>query len=121
MYPNNIYGNYYQTPIPQMRYNNQEQQLQSFTLKGHPVASIDEARASMIDFDGSVFYFPDVANRRIYTKHIGADGTAIINMYELKDIPAETPAEQFVTKNELQQTIDELKKYIDQSKLVSNF
>jgi hypothetical protein len=37
-------------------------------LKGRPVASLDEAKATSIDFDGSVFYFPDLANRRIYTK-----------------------------------------------------
>jgi hypothetical protein len=37
-------------------------------LKGRPVTSIDEARAASIDFDGSVFYFPDVANKCIYTK-----------------------------------------------------
>jgi hypothetical protein len=37
-------------------------------IKGRPVSSLEEARASMIDFDGSIFYFPDVANKRIYTK-----------------------------------------------------
>ena len=34
-------------------------------LKGRPVSSIEEARVSAIDFDGSVFYFPDLANKRI--------------------------------------------------------
>lgn len=29
-------------------------------LKGRPVSSIDEARAIPIDFDGSIFFFPDV-------------------------------------------------------------
>ena len=56
-------------------------------LKGRPVSSFEEARASMVDFDGSVFYFPDLANRRIYTKQINMDGTALINVYELKEIP----------------------------------
>lgn len=44
-------------------------------IKGRPVSSIEEARAISIDFDGSVFYFPDLANRRIYTKQINMDGT----------------------------------------------
>ena len=52
-----------------------------------PVSSIDEVKASVIDFDGSVFYFPDLANKKIYTKQINLDGTASLNMYELKEIP----------------------------------
>ena len=39
-------------------------------LKGRLVSSLEEARATSIDFDGSVFYFPDLANKRIYTKQI---------------------------------------------------
>ena len=52
-------------------------------LKGRLVSSLEEARATSIDFDGSVFYFPDFANKRIYTKQINADGTATLNVYEL--------------------------------------
>ena len=59
-------------------------------LKVRPVASLEEARATSIDFDGSVFYFPDIANRRIYTKQINIDGTANLQMYELKELPKET-------------------------------
>jgi hypothetical protein len=50
--------------------------MPQISLKGRPVASIEEARASIIDFDGSVFYFPDLANKCIYTKQINMDGTA---------------------------------------------
>jgi hypothetical protein len=56
-------------------------------LKGRPVSSFDEARVSTIDFDGSVFYFPDLANGRIYTKQINMDGTASINVYALTEMP----------------------------------
>ena len=49
-------------------------------IKGRPVASIEEARASIIDFDGSIFYFPDLANKRIYTKQINMDGTALLQV-----------------------------------------
>jgi hypothetical protein len=50
------------------------------------VSSIEEVRASPIDFDGSIFYFPDVANKKIYTKRVNMDGTVSINLYELKDL-----------------------------------
>ena len=36
-------------------------------LKGRPVSSIEEVRAAQIDFDGSLFVFPDIANKKIYT------------------------------------------------------
>lgn len=84
-------------------------------LKGRPVASFEEARASIIDFDGSIFYFPDLANKCIYTKQINMDGTALINAYELKEIPIQqeqAPSidfKNFVTKDELNQAITQLR------------
>ena len=78
-----MYNNYYQ---PQQAATFQPT-ARTIGLKGRPVSSIDEARASTIDFDGSVFFFPDLANKCIYTKQINMDGTAILNMYELKEIP----------------------------------
>ena len=84
-------------------------------LKGRPVASFEEARASMIEFDGSIFYFPDLANKCIYTKQINMDGTALINVYELKEIPIQqeqAPSidfNNFVTKDELNQAITQLR------------
>ena len=76
-------------------------------LKGRPVASIEEARASIIDFDGSIFYFPDLANKRIYTKQINMDGTAMLSMYELKEIPVEASNNnaQYVTREEFEAAI----------------
>ena len=85
---------------------------QSFMgLKGRPVASIEEARASIIDFDGSVFYFPDLANKRIYTKQINIDGTASLFVYELKEIPIEQEitSNQFVTREEFEAAIKSLR------------
>lgn len=103
-----MYNNYYQptqTPAyaaPQAR--------PSLTLKGRPVSSLDEARASTIDFDGTVFYFPDLANKRIYTKQINLDGTASLLMYELKEIPTETPTTTgFITREEFEATISQIK------------
>ena len=78
----------------------------SMNLKGRPVSSIEEARAASIDFDGSIFYFPDLANRRIYTKQINLDGTSTLNLYELKEIPqgvsTSLDSTMFVTREELE-------------------
>ena len=109
-----MYNNYYQPNLPQTA-NYQQPPHQITTpigLKGRPVSSIDEARATSIDFDGSVFYFPDLANRCIYTKQINLDGTATLLMYELKEIPvAEQP--NFVTREEFENTITQLKNLLN--------
>lgn len=89
----------------QQRYMYQPNQV---ILKGRPVSSLDEARASIIDFDGSIFFFPDLANNRIYTKQINVDGTASLNMYELKEIPIEK-SKDYVTKEEFEQVISQLR------------
>ena len=60
--------NYTPPPARPMGYSYQPQYPQG--LKGRPVSSLEEARASSIDFDGSVFLFPDMANKKIYTKQI---------------------------------------------------
>ena len=72
---------------PQQNQYRQPVVTNTLGLKGRPVSSIEEARAASIDFDGSIFYFPDIANNRIYTKQINLDGTASLNMYELKEMP----------------------------------
>lgn len=106
MYPNyNYYPPRQQQPQPQ---------IPPF-LKGRPVSSLEEVRAIPIDFDGSVFYFPDIANRRIYTKQINLDGTALINMYEFKPIPIaqestpNTNTDAFVTREEFEETMSKIK------------
>jgi hypothetical protein len=90
-------------------------------IKGRPVSSFEEARASMVDFDGSVFYFPDLANRRIYTKQINMDGTALINVYEMKEMPIQQEApptidlQNFVTKDELNSAINQLREALSRA------
>lgn len=89
----------------QQRLNQMEQQYPQFTpnstgqppqqnipsqpsmLKGRPVTGIDEAKAAPIDFDGSVHIFPDIANKRIYTKQLGMDGLPLFSVYELTNNP----------------------------------
>lgn len=82
----------------------------SWNNRIRPVSSVEEVRASSIDFDGSIFYFPDLANKKIYTKQINLDGTASIFMYELKEIPQQTienlDFSNFVTKQELEAVLN---------------
>ena len=105
MYQNN-YSYYPQTP------QSQNVRFPAYAgLKGRPVSSIEEARAQSIDFDGSVFYFPDIANKRIYTKQINLDGTASLNMYELKEMPIQSSSmmnANYITREEFEQTIAQL-------------
>ena len=94
-------------------YSNMQQQMVRpaypssglYSNRVRPVSSLEEARASVIDFDGSVFYFPDAANKRIYTKQINLDGTSLLNMYVLQEIPTTPQPDTYVSKDEFQQTV----------------
>ena len=81
----------------------QSYQQQVQVLKGNPVTSIDEARASRIDLDGSLFIFPDVTNKKIYTKQINLDGTASLITYvqETPSSEQEAPLANFLTKEDI--------------------
>ena len=108
-----MYSNYNYYP-PRQQQQQPQPQIPPF-LKGRPVSSLEEVRAIPIDFDGSVFYFPDIGNRRIYTKQINLDGTALINMYEFKPIPVaqesttNTNTDAFVTREEFEETMSKIK------------
>ena len=94
-------------------YSNMQQQMVRpaypssglYSNRIRPVSSLEEARASVIDFDGSVFYFPDAANKKIYTKQINLDGTALLNMYVLQEIPTTPQPDTYVSKDEFQRTV----------------
>ena len=109
----NYYPQTQQQPIYQQPLYRQAPLTQG--LKGRLVSSIDEARAASIDFDGSIFYFPDLANKRIYTKQVNFDGTATMCMYELREMPneqftvAQLSPEKFVTREEFEKVLSELK------------
>lgn len=78
----------------------------SYSNRIRPVGSIEEVKASPIDFDGSVFYFHDIANKRIYTKQITLDGMVQIDAYAIA--PVQEEASAYVTKVEFQQAIQNL-------------
>jgi hypothetical protein len=101
-----MYPNYYQqqTPLrPSSTFS------PTIGLKGRPVSSLDEVRATTIDFDGSVFFFPDLANKRIYTKQINMDGTPSLCMYELKEIPTTPTQGSYVTREEFDAAMAQIK------------
>ena len=88
MYNNQVANNYMNYPYsanPYVRQSDYGQpQMQSVMpqagLKGRPVSSIEEVKAAQIDFDGSLFIFPDIANKKIYTKQINLNGVAELNV-----------------------------------------
>ena len=87
-------------------------------IKGRPVVSIDEARASQIDLDGSLYVFPDLGNKKIYTKQINLDGTAAFNVFSLvsDNKPVEEAAPAYVTKDELAVILDQFKASLETPK-----
>ena len=122
MYQN--YNYYPQQQNPQITQQQPMYQMPSYLrqappqmgLKGRLVSSLEEARATSIDFDGSVFYFPDLANKRIYTKQINMDGTATLCVYEIREMPIEREdsvivpsVEKFVTREEFERVLAELR------------
>lgn len=95
-----------------------------YGLRGRPVASLEEVRASSIDFDGSVFFFPDLANKRIYTKQISMDGTAVLNMYELKELPIaqpNSPTGDFITRKEFEEAMMALRNSLQPQNTTETF
>lgn len=90
----------------------------SAIIKGRPVSSLEEARVAQIDLDGSVFFFPDLGNKKIYTKRINADGTASLNCYSLDTVPVEEES-QYVTRGELNELKVTLEDIIEKLKAAS--
>lgn len=84
---------------------NYGQYNQTQFIKGRPVSGIEEARAAMIDLDGSIFVFPDVTNKRIFTKQILLDGSAEVKTYVLEE-------EQHTEEKEEKPRTRDNKKYV---------
>lgn len=110
--------NQYNNMFPQQNMNMMQQQQNVQVLKGRPVSSLEEARASMIDLDGSLFVFTDIANKRIYTKQIMLDGTAELKTYELveqnkTEIEHKSNDYECVSKQEFEEVISKLKKQME--------
>ena len=76
-------------------------------LKGRSVSSLEEAKAAMIDFDGSIFLFPDLTNKKIYTKQLNMDGTCSLRTYQLLATDEENKS-QFITREEFEKFVSQI-------------
>lgn len=110
------YGYMRMAPTPQMEQSAPTLPLQANYIKGRPVVSIDEAKASPIDLDGSLYVFPDLGNKKIYTKQINMDGTATFNIFELAAPAEAAPTPVYVTKTELDEILASFKESLVQEK-----
>lgn len=105
-----------QGPMPQSF------QQQPVYMKCRAVTSIDEAKAAMIDLDGSLHVFTDIPHKRIYTKQINLDGTASLNVYNLDEAPSSpqstppvpnSPKESLVPESMFNRVVNSLQKQIN--------
>lgn len=123
MYNNNIQQQLAQQRMEQLQnqYNGMMQQSvpqQTIQMiKCRPVSSYDEAKASMIDLDGSMFVFTDIANKKIYTKQILLDGSADLKTYVLQEQNAEqNNNDVYVLKADFDNVINGLRNSIEEMK-----
>lgn len=107
-YPNQPQQTYAPRQVP---YEMPQQNL----LKGRFVSSVDEVRAAQVDFDGSVFVFPDMANKKIYTKQIDLNGNVKLEEYDWVPIEKTAAVGDFVTKQEFEETMAKVKEAISQA------
>ena len=114
---NNLQNQYNQM-FPQQEMMQQQVPQQMQMIKGRPVSSLEEARASMIDLDGSMYVFTDVANKRIYTKQILLDGTAELKTYVLEEQKQErtNTNSSYVLQQDFEEAIEILTKQINKLK-----
>lgn len=112
-----------------MQYPMQQPQQAPQYIKGRPVSSFDEAKAIAIDWDGSIFVFTDVANKKIYTKQIMLDGTAELKTYVLAEpepAPAPTPiqpqtnGDAYVLRSDFESQIEHMQAEIEELKKGGN-
>ena len=107
-YPNQPQQSYAPRQVP---YEMPQQNL----LKGRFVSSVDEVRAAQVDFDGSIFIFPDMANKKIYTKQIDLNGNVKLEEYDWVPIEKTAAVGDFVTKQEFEETMAKVKEAISQA------
>ena len=115
-YDQQQYANQYNGYMRGQQAFNQPQQM----INCRPVSSYDEAKASMIDLDGSLFVFTDVANKKIYTKQIMLDGTAELKTYVLENNQNKMQEQQaqqnnmYVLRTDFEDVIKSMKQRIEE-------
>ena len=100
------YGvNNYSNILTKQSYQNFQQNQ---FLKCRPVSSKQEAMASQIDLDGSLWVFTDIGNGKIYTKQINNDGTASFRTYAQDKNDDVYANSQYVTREQFNKVIQAL-------------
>lgn len=99
-------GQYQRMTVPEIYSTNPSMSY----IKGRPVLSLEEAKASQIDLDGSLHVFTDIGNKKIYTKQLNLDGTATLKTYILQEEENKTSSqtEEYVTKAEFNQALAQI-------------
>ena len=111
--PNGYQQQYFNIPQTQNRLQELERGLNNQvprpSFKAVPVTSFDEARAAMVDFDGSLNLFVDIQNNQIYTKQLNLNGLAELKVYKLVDEAPNRPAQvAYVTKEDYDILLEEV-------------
>ena len=120
-YSNGYQQQYFNIPQTQNRLQELERglngQVPRPSFKAVPVTSFDEARAAMVDFDGSLNLCVDVQNNQIYTKQLNLNGLAELKVYRLvEDAPNQSTQVAYVTKEDydiLLKEVTDLKDRLD--------
>lgn len=111
MYPG-YSQNYYNVPQTQQRLQELERnmggQVPRPSFKAVPVSSFDEAKAAMVDFDGSLNLFVDIQNNQIYTKQLNLNGLAELKVYRLIEEAPIQPQTQYVSKEDFDACLKEV-------------
>lgn len=108
-----------------MQYPMQQPQQAPQYIKGRLVSSFDEAKAIAIDWDGSIFVFTDVANKKIYTNQIMLDGTAELKTYVLAEpepapTQTQTNGDVYVLRSDFESQIEHMQAEIEELKKGGN-
>lgn len=102
MVSNYTYPNYIQSPqqfdrVQPFTTGMQSSSVQSGPiqrfLKGRPVSCFEEAKSYPVDWDGSLYIFPDLSNNRIYTKQSMNDGSCPTKCYVEQPMPQNTSSQ----------------------------
>lgn len=109
---NNLNNMSYQYPY--YAQNNIRQPITNTTLQGKSVESIDVVKALDIPLDGSISYFPLANGSAIVTKQLQTDGTSKILVYKLVQEDELEEKVKYVTDNELQDKLEEIRDEIEQ-------
>ena len=95
---------------PYAQFNNNRPQMPTF-LKGRMVTSIDEAKASQFDLDGSITFFPSLAENKIYAKTLDNNGLPVFLQFVIQqDQPQQNVVEANNVVDNLLKRVERLEK-----------